>query len=169
MHEDRKPPLDTEGLDRYVRQMILPGIGKEGQKKLKASRVLVAGIGGLGSLSSLYLCAAGIGRLAIVDAGRVQASDLNRQLLYDEKDIGEQKVIAANKRLSGMNSDVEVISFFEEIKEETVTELLNGIDIVVDGTDNFRTRFILNRACYQGDIPFVYGGIFGLKDRKSVV
>ena len=169
MHEDRKPPLDTEGLDRYVRQMILPGIGREGQKKLKASRVLVAGIGGLGSLSSLYLCAAGIGHLAIVDAGRVQASDLNRQLLYDEKDIGEPKVIAANKRLSGMNSDVEVISVFEEIKEETVAELLNGIDIVVDGTDNFRTRFILNRACYQGKIPFVYGGIFGLKGSVTTV
>jgi molybdopterin/thiamine biosynthesis adenylyltransferase len=89
MHEDKKPPFDTEGLDRYVRQMILPGIGRDGQKKLKASRVLVAGIGGLGSLSSLYLCGAGIGQLTVVDAGRVQTSDLSRQILYDEKDVDE--------------------------------------------------------------------------------
>ena len=99
MHQDRKPPLDAEGLDRYARQMILPGIGREGQRKLKASRVLVAGVGGLGSLSSLYLCAAGIGHLTIVDRGRVQLPDLNRQILYDEKDVGESKVVAAGKRL----------------------------------------------------------------------
>lgn len=169
MHGDEKSPLDTEGLDRYARQMILPGIGREGQKKLKTARVLVAGIGGLGSLSSLYLCAAGIGELSVVDAGRVQPSDLNRQILYDEKDIGEPKVIAANKRLSGMNSDVKVISVFDEIKAETAAPLLNGIDVLVDGTDNFRTRFILNRTCYQRKIPFVYGGVFGLKGSATTV
>lgn len=169
MHEDKKPPFDTEGLDRYVRQMILPGIGRDGQKKLKASRVLVAGIGGLGSLSSLYLCGAGIGQLTVVDAGRVQTSDLNRQILYDEKDVGETKVAVASRKLSGKNSDIEVRPVLEKIGEETVAGLLRGIDIVVDGSDNFRTRFILNEACHKEKIPFIYGGIFGLKGSVTTI
>ena len=169
MHEDTKPPFDTEGLDRYARQMILPGIGAEGQEKLKMARVLVAGVGGLGSLSSLYLCAAGIGHLTIVDRGRVQPPDLNRQLLYDEKDVGEIKVIAAGKRLLGLNSKIEVTPIPREIEEETVSELLRDIQIVVDGTDNFRTRLILNKACHSKRIPFVYGGIFGLKGSATTI
>ena len=169
MHEDRQPPLDAEGLDRYARQMILPGIGREGQRKLKASRVLVAGVGGLGSLSSLYLCAAGIGRLTVVDAGRVQPSDLNRQILYGEKDIGERKVVAAGKRLQGLNSKIEITPILKEIEEDTVSELLSDVQIVVDGTDNFRTRLILNKACHSKRIPFVYGGIFGLKGSATTI
>jgi molybdopterin/thiamine biosynthesis adenylyltransferase len=169
MHQDRKPPFDTEGFDRYARQMILPGIGAEGQEKLKTSRVLVAGVGGLGSLSSLYLCAAGIGHLTIVDRGCVQPPDLNRQILYDEKDIGERKVVAAGKRLQGLNSKIEIAPILKEIKEETVSELLRDIQIVVDGTDNFRTRLILNKACHSKRIPFVYGGIFGLKGSATTI
>ena len=169
MHEDAKSSLDTEGLDRYARQMILPGIGREGQERLKTSRVLVAGVGGLGSLSSLYLCAAGIGHLTLVDRGRVQLPDLNRQLLYGEKDVGEIKVVAAEKRLRGLNSQTEIVPILKEIEEETVSELLRDIQIVVDGTDNFRTRLILNKACHSKGIPFIYGGIFGLKGSVTTI
>jgi len=158
-----------EELDRYARQMILPGFGRGGQEKLRRSRVLVAGVGGLGSLSSFYLCAAGIGHLTIVDKGRVQTSDLNRQILYGERDVGEIKVVAAGKRLQGLNSEVDVTPLLKEIKEETVSDVLGDAQVVVDGTDNFRTRLILNKACHSKRIPFVYGGIYGLKGSATTI
>jgi molybdopterin-synthase adenylyltransferase len=169
MHEDSRLPPGREGADRYARQRILPGIGKEGQERLMSSRVLVAGIGGLGSLSSLYLCAAGVGHLTIVDKGRVQLSDLNRQILYGEKDVGKIKVVAAGKRLRGLNSEVDVVTIHKEIKEETVLEVLGDAQVVVDGTDNFRTRLILNKACHSKKTPFVYGGIYGLKGSATTI
>jgi len=169
MHAHRQPPLEPEELARYARQMILPGFGREGQEKLKMARVLVAGVGGLGSLSSFYLCAAGVGHLTLVDRGRVQFPDLNRQLLYGEKDVGEIKVVTAGKRLLGLNSKIEVTPLLKDIDEETVSGVLDGIQIVVDGTDNFRTRRILNKACHAKRIPFVYGGIFGFKGSVTTI
>jgi len=164
-----KGHLDTGGLARYVRQIIIPGIGREGQEKLRASHVLVAGIGGLGSLSSLYLCAAGIGHLTIIDSGSVQMSDLNRQIIYSETDIGERKAFVAKRRLSETNSDVEISPIALEIGEENVSELIRGVDVVVDGTDSFRTRVVLNAACVREKLPYVYGGISGLKGTATTI
>lgn len=164
-----KGHTQTEGLARYVRQIIIPGIGRAGQEKLRASHVLVAGIGGLGSLSSLYLCAAGIGRLTIIDSGCVQMSDLNRQIVYSEKDLGERKVFAAQKRLSDTNSDVEINPIALEMGEENILELVRDVDIVVDGTDNFKTRVVLNAACVREKLPYVYGGISGLKGTATTI
>ena len=163
------PDHSLEGSSRYVRQIILPGIGELGQSKLKEAHVLIAGVGGLGSLSSLYLCAAGIGRLTVVDSGRVQLSDLNRQILYGEKDLGRRKVEAAVRRLSEMNSEITVNPIFGEMTEDSVSDLLENVQIVVDGTDNFRTRFLLNAACHTRGIPYVCGGVFGLKGTAMTI
>jgi molybdopterin/thiamine biosynthesis adenylyltransferase len=150
-------------VDRYSRQLIVPEIGKAGQENLRRAHILVAGVGGLGGLSSVYLCRAGVGTLTIVDGDRVEASDLNRQILYREEDIGEKKALLAKTRLSEMNGDVVLNAFHLEIGENNVSELLRGVQIVVDGTDNFKTRYLLNKACHQIGIPFVYGGIFGFR------
>jgi molybdopterin-synthase adenylyltransferase len=154
---------------RYARQIILPGVGREGQEKIRASHVLVAGIGGLGSLSSLYLCRAGVGQLTVVDSGRVQVPDLNRQLLYREKDVGETKVSIATQRLSEINPETRVHPVMQEITEDTFTELLRNVDVVVDGTDNYRTRFVMNRICWSNKVPLIYGGIYGLRGSAMTI
>jgi molybdopterin/thiamine biosynthesis adenylyltransferase len=169
MSGERSFGLDHEERRRYARQTILPGIGREGQEKLGHSHVLVAGVGGLGSLSSLYLGRAGVGKLTLVDSGRVQVSDLNRQLLYDERDVGEIKVFAAADRLRQANSDIEVRPVQEEIGEDTFEGLLMDVHVVVDGTDNYRTRLLMNRLCGRKRIPFVYGGVYGLKGAAMTV
>jgi molybdopterin/thiamine biosynthesis adenylyltransferase len=149
--------------DRYLRQTIFPEIGLKGQRKLNAASVLVAGIGGLGSLSCQYLCRAGIGRLTIIDSQDVQLTDLNRQVLYNESDLGKKKILIAEKILSAVNSEVKINSIQARIDSNNVTTLVGEIDIVVDGTDNFETRYLLNAECQKRGIPFIYGGIFGLK------
>ena len=169
MSEDSKARISTNGFARYARQIIVPGIGREGQEKIGASHVLVAGIGGLGSLSSVYLCRAGVGQLTLVDSGRVQVPDLNRQLLYGERDIGESKVFVAARKLLEVNSETKVNPVLEEITEDTFRELLRNVNIVVDGTDNYRTRFLMNRVCWKNRIPFIYGGIFGLKGTAMAI
>ena len=149
--------------DRYLRQTIFPEIGLKGQRKLQDASVLVAGVGGLGSLSAQYLCRAGIGRLSIIDSQDVQLTDLNRQVLYNESDLGKKKILIAEKMLSAVNSDVKINPIQARIDRNNVTTLVGEIDIVVDGTDNFETRHLLNAECQKRGIPFIYGGIFGLK------
>jgi adenylyltransferase/sulfurtransferase len=163
MPGDNNSRSSKEIQDRYARQTILPEIGKEGQKKLMDSSVLVAGLGGLGSLSAQYLCRAGIGQLTIIDSQDVQLTDLNRQILYREGDIGKKKTMIAEKMLSDINSNVEINAIQMKINRNNITTLLDDTHIVVDGTDNFRTRFLLNEECHEKGIPLIYGGIFGLK------
>lgn len=163
MPADNNVPNSKKNLDRYLRQMIFPEIGEHGQEKLKAASVLVAGVGGLGSVSAQYLCRAGVGRLTIVDSQDVQITDLNRQICYSEGDIGKGKAFIAEKVLSGINSCVEIKAFQTEISRENLMSLLEDVQVVVDGTDNFATRFLLNEACHRRGIPLIYGGIFGLK------
>ncbi len=147
---------------RYHRQMLLPDFGEEGQEKLKQARVLVAGAGGLGCPAAIYLAAAGVGRLTIVDQDRLELSNLNRQILHWEGNIGEYKVFSAFKKLSALNSDVEVIPVAGEITADNVDELVRGKDVVVDCMDNFPTRFLLNAACVRAKVPFIHGSIYGL-------
>jgi len=163
MSGDNKSRPSKEIPGRYLRQTVLADIGEAGQKKLKDARVLVAGIGGLGSVSAQYLCRAGIGQLTIIDSQDVQLTDLNRQILYKESDIGKKKTLIAEKMLSGINSSVEIKSIQTRIDNNNIETLFDDIDIVVDGTDNFETRFLLNGECHRKGIPLIYGGIFGLK------
>jgi len=161
--ERNKGCMLTEGdLTRYGRQILYPGFGREGQEKLKRSHVVVAGLGGLGTSASIYLACAGVGHITLVDCGRVELSNLNRQILYCEEDIGEEKPSSTARKLAKLNSSIKVTPLFERVTEDNVRDIIGGAHVVIDGMDNFETRFILNSACVAEKIPFIHGGIYGL-------
>lgn len=155
-------PLSEEERQRYARQILLPFFGEHGQRRLKRSRVFIAGAGGLGSISAFYLVAAGVGRLRIVDRDSVSLSNLNRQLLHSTRDLGKRKVESAYEKLSGLNPNVEIDAVCEEMNLENIEELIGDADVIVDATDNIETRRVLNVAGIRKGIPFVYGGVEGL-------
>ena len=161
--------LDDQDALRYDRQILIKDFGIEGQEKLKKSRILIAGAGGLGSAAAFYLAAAGIGFLRIVDKDQVELSNLNRQILHWEKDIGRLKVESAREKLSGLNPGIEVEVRAEVINEETLPELMAGCDLVLDGLDNFPTRYLINQQILSQRIPFIYGGILGLMGMATVI
>jgi len=154
--------LTNDDLIRYGRQILYTGFGEEGQERLKQSHVVVAGLGGLGCSAALYLTCAGIGHITLVDCDRVEPSNLNRQVLHYEQDIGERKVFSAARKLAQLNSSVEVTPVFKKVTERNARGLIKGASLVVDGMDNFRARFILNKACVSEGIPFIHGGVHGL-------
>jgi adenylyltransferase/sulfurtransferase len=147
-------------LDRYARQMTFPHIGEEGQRKLLSSSVAVIGIGGLGTHIADNLARAGVGRLKLVDGDRVELSNLQRQLLFDEEDATEAlpKAEAAAKRLASINSQVEVEPLIVDVTRHNIEEIVGDVDLVLDGCDNFQTRYLINDACLKHGIPWVYGG-----------
>ncbi len=149
-------------LVRYGRQILYPNFGEEGQKELKESHVAVAGLGGLGSPASIYLACAGVGHITVVDDDHVELSNLNRQILHWEGDIGEKKPLSAAQKLSQLNPSIEVTPIFERITEGNAKDIIKGAHAVIDGMDNFEGRFILNSACVAEGIPFIHGGIHGL-------
>ncbi len=152
--------MSAESSDaRYQRQ--IPLFGNEGQKKLKDARVLLAGAGGLGSAIAMYLAAAGVGYIRIVDEDVVESSNLNRQILYHEQDIGACKVEAAEKTIHALNRDVKVDAVCRHIDEKSAGDLVHGMDLILDGMDNFATRYILNRAGLDEKIPFIHGAVNG--------
>ena len=151
--------LDQRELTRYNRQLRIPEFGEVGQTRLKESHVLIAGIGGLGCVAATYLTAAGVGRITIVDFDVVELSNLNRQVLYWQEDIGKKKVLIAKRRLSKLNPDVEIIPRFIKIAEENVLGLIKGVEVVLDGLDNFATRMLVNAACVKHKIPYIHGGV----------
>lgn len=151
--------LSEDELLRYNRQIIIPSIGEEGQKKLKNSKVFIAGLGGLGSISSFYLAAAGIGHLKLVDKERVEITNLNRQIVHWSDDIGKKKSLSAIKKLKRLNPMCNIESVQKEINEHTISDLVDDCCVIVDATDNLETRRILNRISLKKDIPFIYGGI----------
>jgi adenylyltransferase/sulfurtransferase len=151
-----------EDFDRYSRQIAIPGFGRRGQSRLRAAHVVVAGLGGLGSPASIYLAAAGVGRITMIDGERIERSNLNRQVLHWEPDIGQSKVKSASEKLRAINSDIKVDGIFVEITSENVSQLIKGADVVVDGTDNYPTRYLLNETCVQNRIPFIHGAVEGL-------
>ena len=159
------PILTADELERYSRQIRIKGFGKEGQEKIKKTTVFVAGAGGLGSPVSIYLAAAGIGRLKIVDNDKVDLSNLNRQILHWNKDIGKKKSVSFREKISGLNPFVEVDTIHETIDENNVFELVDDCDVIVDAMDNFSTRYLLNRAAIDKKIPFIYGGVYGFEGR----
>jgi adenylyltransferase/sulfurtransferase len=160
--EQAMPRLTKNDLTRYERQILYKGFGEKGQKKLKESHVVVVGLGGLGCSASLYLTCAGIGHVTLIDCDRVELSNLNRQVLHYEEDIGEGKPFSAARKLAELNSSIEVTPVFKKITEHNARELIKGADLVIDGMDNFKTRFIINKACVAEGIPFIHGSIHGL-------
>jgi len=161
--------LDPLELERYDRQLRIPGWGVEGQKKLKKARVIVAGAGGLGCPASLYLAATGVGHLTIIDKETVELSNLNRQVLHWQPDVGKYKADSVATKLQSLNPKIEVEAVKAEITEKSVRNLIKGADIVVDGMDNFTTRFILNFGCVKEKIPFVHAGIYGLDGQMTTI
>jgi molybdopterin/thiamine biosynthesis adenylyltransferase/rhodanese-related sulfurtransferase len=161
--------LDPEQRSRYSRHILIPEVGVEGQLKLLASRVLLIGAGGLGSPASLYLAAAGVGRLGIVDDDRVDASNLQRQIAHSTERLGDWKADSAKQTIEALNPDVEVVTYKERITSENVDRILaDGWDVIVDGADNFPTRYLINDASMFHDIPVVHGSIFRFEGQVTV-
>jgi molybdopterin/thiamine biosynthesis adenylyltransferase len=161
--------LKAEELKRYDRQIMIPEIGEAGQEKLKEARVFVAGAGGLGSSVSIYLAAAGVGGIRLADHDRVEVSNLNRQILHWDEDVGRKKVDSASEKLRRMNPYVKVEIVDKTITEDNVKDLTAGCDAIVDAMDNLPTRFILNRAAVALRIPFFHGAVRGLEGRAMTV
>jgi adenylyltransferase/sulfurtransferase len=153
--------MTPETCERYTRQIKLPQIGPSGQEKLAGARVLIAGAGGLGSLSSLYLAAAGVGHLIIADHDHVELSNLNRQLVHSEATLGNPKVVSASQRLGQLNSAIQVTPVQLRIDQGNIDGLLEGVDLIVDGCDNYPTRKVLNRAALHHNLPWIFGGVMG--------
>ncbi len=160
--------LSKEELARYSRHIIIPEFNIEGQKKLKAAKVLVIGTGGLGSPMLLYLAAAGVGTIGIVDFDVVDDSNLQRQVLFDVKDVGRPKVEAARERILGLNPHINVIAYNEHLSSKNAMEIFKDYDVVADGTDNFPTRYLVNDACVLTGIPNVYASIYRFDGQVSV-
>jgi molybdopterin/thiamine biosynthesis adenylyltransferase/rhodanese-related sulfurtransferase len=161
--------LDPAARERYSRHLLIPEVGEAGQLKLLESRILLIGAGGLGSPAALYLAAAGVGRLGIVDADVVDATNLQRQVLHSTASLGEPKVASARKTLEELNPDVEVISFEERLEAGNVDRILGqGWDVIVDGADNFPTRYLANDAAVWHGLPVVHGSIFRFEGQVTV-
>ncbi len=161
--------LMERDLQRYDRQMLIPNWGKEGQLRLKNAFVIVAGAGGLGCPVSTYLAAAGVGRILLLDNDCFELSNLNRQILGWEKDIGRSKTTAAQEKLHALNSDIEVEARQVEITAANVCNLIRGSNVVVDAMDNWKTRFILNQGCIDSRIPLVHAGIQGMSGQLTTI
>jgi len=155
--------------ERYDRQIMIGEIGQEGQERLKKSRVVIAGAGGLGSPIALYLTAAGIGRIRMIDHDQVALSNLNRQVLHWEEDIGRRKVDSASVKLRSLNRAVEVEAIAETLTEGNVFELVRGCDVLVDAMDNLPTRYLLNRCAIENNIPFFHGAVNGFEGRVMTI
>ena len=163
-----EPRLDADARERYARHLLLPQVGVEGQARLLASRVLLVGAGGLGSPAAFYLAAAGVGRLRLVDDDRVERSNLQRQILHVDAAVGQPKVASARERLLALNPRLQLETVQARLDEENVDALLAGIDVVLDGSDNFHARHCLNRACLRLGIPLVYGAVERFQGQVSV-
>ena len=161
--------LDREELIRYNRQIILPDFGVEGQEKLKASSVLVIGAGGLGAPNLQYLVAAGVGRIGIVDFDEVSLTNLQRQVLFNTQELGASKAITAAEKLQALNPGIEIDVYEEQISAENAFELISPYDMVVDGSDNLPTRYLVNDACVLLEKTLIYGAIFRFEGQVSVL
>jgi len=162
------PELTQDDLARYSRHLILPEVGEEGQRKLKAARVLCIGAGGLGSPLALYLAAAGVGTLGLVDFDVVDASNLQRQIIHSTADIGRKKLDSAEEKLRALNPKLKIVKYDTLLSSANALDILKDYDVVADGTDNFPTRYLVNDACVLLGIPNAYGSIFRFEGQASV-
>ena len=165
---DTLPQLTNDDLGRYSRHLILPEVGMEGQQRIKAAKVLCVGTGGLGSPLALYLAAAGIGTLGLVDFDVVDASNLQRQIIHSTKDIGRKKIDSAKEKLNALNPSLNVVTHDTMLTSANALEIFAQYDIIADGTDNFQTRYLVNDACVLLNKPNAYGSIFRFEGQASV-
>lgn len=167
-HDLKAESLSSTELTRYSRHLLLDEVGKDGQLRLKQSRVLIIGMGGLGSPISLYLAAAGIGTIGIIDFDVVDLSNLQRQILHSTANIGKKKTESAKARLLEINTEINVVVHDERLSVDNALELIKKYDVIIDGTDNFQTRYLVNDACVFGKKPLVYGSIFRFEGQVTV-
>jgi len=158
-----------EQIIRYSRQIVLPEVGGTGQKKINEGRVLIAGAGGLGSPAAFYLAAAGVGTIGIIDYDVVDISNLQRQILHTTKDIGRPKVDSAREKLISLNPECNVVSYRERLTTNNINEFIKDYDVIVDGVDNFPTRFMVNDACVMAGKVFIHGGVLGFVGQTFTV
>ncbi len=161
--------LTTDELERYDRQIVIEGFGEEGQQKLKQAKVFIAGAGGLGSPVSMYLTTAGVGVIRIVDHDRVELSNLNRQVLHWDKDIGKRKVNSALEKLRQLNQGVEIEAIEKMITEANASQLVADSDLIVDAMDNLPTRYLLNKTALDKGIPLFHGAVYGFEGRVMTI
>ena len=152
--------LRDDQIERYSRQIILPDVGGKGQERLLKAKVLVVGAGGLGSPCVLYLASAGVGTIGIVDSDKVELNNLQRQIVHSTKDVGREKVESAKDRLEGLNTDVKVVPHNIRLTSGNILNVIKDYDIIVDGSDNFPTKYLVNDACVLSGKPFSHGGMF---------
>ena len=162
-------PFTNEQLERYSRHIILKEIGVKGQKKLMNGSVLIIGAGGLGAPAAMYLAAAGVGKIGIADADVVDLSNLQRQVIHTTNDLGKPKVESAAETMRAINPDVEVVTYQEFISAANIKDIIKDYDFVLDGTDNFPAKFLINDACVMADKPFSHAGILRLKGQLMTV
>ncbi len=158
-----------EQIDRYSRHIILPEVGGKGQKKLLESKVFLVGAGGLGSPAAFYLAAAGIGKIGISDNDDVDFSNLQRQILHSTKDVGRPKVQSAKETLEALNPDVEVVPYTERLNSENIIDIIKDYDVILDGSDNFPTRYLVNDACVMLGKPLSHGSIFRFDGQATTI
>lgn len=161
-------PLSREEVNRYSRHLLIPNVGIEGQRRIKNAKVLVIGAGGLGSPTLLYLAAAGVGTLGIIDFDRVDESNLQRQIIHTVDSIGELKVESAKRAIQKLNPHIKVETYTDRLEPDMAVELFSRYDLILDGTDNFATRYLVNDACMLADKPYVWGSIFRFEGQVSV-
>jgi adenylyltransferase/sulfurtransferase len=162
------PPLTPTDTERYSRHLLIPEVGALGQRRLRRARVLVLGAGGLGSPALLYLAAAGVGTIGIVDSDTVERSNLQRQVVHSEQSIGMLKTQSAAESVARVNPDVQVVRHDVRLTRDTVLDVFAGYDVILDGTDNFATRYLVNDACVLLHLPYVWGSIFRFEGQVSV-
>jgi len=162
------PTLNAEEIKRYSRHLIMPEVGMDGQRRIKQGSVLCIGAGGLGSPAAMYLAAAGVGRIGIVDFDVVDYSNLQRQLLHTTNDVGRTKLESAKNKINALNPHVQVDTYEEALSSDNAMRLFKGYDVILDGTDNFPTRYLVNDACVLMGIPNAYGSIFRFEGQASV-
>ncbi len=160
--------LSKEALERYSRHIVLPEIGTRGQQKLQKAAVLLVGAGGLGSAQAVYLAAAGVGRIGLIDDDRVALSNLQRQVIYKNADIGRKKVEAAQQYLGALNPEIKIDIFDERLESSNALELFRPFDVILDGSDNFATRYLINDVCVLLGKPNVYGSVYRFEGQVSV-
>jgi molybdopterin/thiamine biosynthesis adenylyltransferase len=164
---DRAIELSPEERSRYARHLVISDFGEEGQRRMKAARVLVVGLGGLGSPASLYLAAAGVGTLGIVDSDSVEISNLQRQILYGERDTGSPKTEAARARLADLNPHVRIETHRTRFAGAAAERIADGYDVIVDGTDNLESRDVMNDVALDLGIPYAYGAVYQLEGQAA--
>ena len=161
--------LTEEQIERYNRHIILQQVGKDGQSKLLGSKVLIIGVGGLGSPAALYLAGTGVGTIGIIDDGKVDLTNLQRQVIYNTKDVGLEKVKAAQNRINAINPDVSVKTYQQWAKADNIREIIREYDFIIDCTDNFATKFLINDACWFEKKPFSHAGVLRFEGQLITV